>query len=174
MKIGSANNLIHSAELYFITASPKYGKLDVLSDKLSYKGTKPELGEVKIDKQGKSRIYAYIDGYCVTKEYSGEVYASKTSKDSCNWYGIDNYETKEGTTFDGVSMILGMPAWLYDNMDATANAVAGIPAYWTSTPYKSNDTNAWGVGAYANLSNYTSVSAYGIRPVIIISKSDLS
>ena len=97
--IESANNLIHSAELYFITTSPKYGKIDVLSDKLSYKGTKPELGEVEIDKEGKSRLYAYINGYCVTKEYSGEVYASKTNKDNCDWYGTDNYETKEGTTF---------------------------------------------------------------------------
>ena len=79
-----------------------------------------------------------------------------------------------GTTFDGVSMIMGLPAWLYDNMDSTTNAVSGIPAYWTSTPYKSNATNAWGVGAYANLSNYSSASAYGIRPVITISKSDLS
>lgn len=93
--IESANNLIRSAELYFVTSSPRYGKLDVLSNELSYNGTKPEKGEVEINKKGKSRIYAYIDGYCVTKEYEGETYASKTTKEECNWYATDNYETSE-------------------------------------------------------------------------------
>ena len=97
--IESAGSLIQSAEYYFVLASPKYGKLDVLSDKLNYKGEKPELGEVEIDKQGKSRLYAYINGYCVTKEYGSELYANKTGKENCNWYGTDNYETTEGTTF---------------------------------------------------------------------------
>lgn len=97
--IESAGSLIQSAEYYFVSASPKYGKLDVLSDKLNYKGEKPELGEVEIDKQGKSRLYVYINGYCVTKEYGSELYANKTGKENCNWYGTDNYETTDGTTF---------------------------------------------------------------------------
>lgn len=97
--IESAGGLIEAAELYFVTASPRYGKIDVLNEKLNYKGEKPELGEVEIDKQGKSRIYAYINGYCVTKEYGSELYASKIDKENCNWYATDNYETTEGTTF---------------------------------------------------------------------------
>ena len=97
--IESANSLIQSAEYYFVTASPKYGKIDVLNDKLNYKGEKPDLGEVEIDRQGKSRIYAYVNGYCVTKEFGTELYASKTSKEDCSWFGTDNYETGEGTTF---------------------------------------------------------------------------
>ena len=48
--IESANSLIQSAEYYFVTASPKYGKIDVLNDKLNYKGEKPDLGEVEIDR----------------------------------------------------------------------------------------------------------------------------
>ena len=97
--IESGNNLIHSAEIYFMTTSPRYGKIDVLDPNLNYNGKKPELGEVEITKEGKTRIYAYINGYCVTKEYETETYASKTSKDNCNWYGTDNYETQEGTIF---------------------------------------------------------------------------
>ena len=106
------------------------------------------------------------------------------SSSTTNWTKLNQSQIKlptasqiaatAGTTFDGVSMIMGLPAWIYDNMDGTANAVSGIPAYWTSTPYKSNDTNAWGGGAYSNLSNYSSASTYGIRPVITVLKSDLS
>ena len=95
----SANSLIQSAEYYFLSASPKYGKIDVLSDKLSYKGEKPDLGEVEINKQGKSRIYTYVNGYCITKEFGTELYANKMNKEDCSWFGTDNYETTEGTTF---------------------------------------------------------------------------
>ena len=95
----SANSLIQSAEYYFLSASPKYGKIDVLSDKLSYKGEKPDLGEVEINKQGKSRIYTYVNGYCITKEFGTELYANKMDKENCSWFGTDNYETTEGTTF---------------------------------------------------------------------------
>ena len=35
--IESANGLIQSAEYYFLTASPKYGKIDVLNEKLNFK-----------------------------------------------------------------------------------------------------------------------------------------
>ena len=97
--IESANSLIQSAEYYFLTASPKYGRIDVLNDKLNYKGEKPDLGEIEIDRQGKSRIYTYVNGYCVTKEFGTELYANKMNKENCSWFGTDNYETTEGTTF---------------------------------------------------------------------------
>ncbi len=97
--IESANGLIQSAEYYFLTASPKYGKIDVLNEKLNFKGEKPDFGEVEINKQGKSRIYTYVNGYCVTKEFGTELYANKTTKEDCSWFGTDNYETTDGTTF---------------------------------------------------------------------------
>ncbi len=98
--IESVSNMVKTAELYFITSDPKYGKINLLDENLSYGGQKPELGEVEVNKDGNSRVYAYINGYCVTKEYDSELYyASKTNKEECNWYGTDNYETKEGTTF---------------------------------------------------------------------------
>ena len=97
--IESVRNMVHAAELYFISENPRYGKLNLLDDKLDYDGQKPELGEVEVNKNGDSRVYAYINGYCVTKEYDSELYASKTNKEECNWYATDNYETTEGTTF---------------------------------------------------------------------------
>ena len=97
--IESVRNMVHAAELYFISEDPRYGKLNLLDDKLDYDGQKPELGEIEVNKDGNSRVYAYINGYCVTKEYDSELYASKTNKEECNWYATDNYETTEGTVF---------------------------------------------------------------------------
>ena len=97
--IESVRNIVHAAELYFISENPRYGKLNLLDDKLDYDGQKPELGEIEVNKDGDSRVYAYMNGYCVTKEYNSELYASKTNKEECNWYATDNYETTEGTTF---------------------------------------------------------------------------
>ena len=97
--IVSAKGLIQSAEYYFLTASPKYGKIDVLNEKLNFKGEKPEIGEIEIDRQGKSRIYTYINGYCVTKEFGTELYANKMNKEDCSWFGTDNYETIDGNIF---------------------------------------------------------------------------
>ena len=97
--IESVRNIVHAAELYFISENPRYGKLNLLDDKLDYDRQKPELGEIEVNKDGDSRVYAYINGYCVTKEYDSELYASKTNKEECNWYATDNYETTEGTTF---------------------------------------------------------------------------
>jgi prepilin-type N-terminal cleavage/methylation domain-containing protein len=97
--IESVRNMVHAAELYFISENPRYGKLNLLDDKLDYDGQKPELGEIEVNKDGNSRVYAYINGYCVTKEYDSELYASKTNKEECNWYATDNYETTEGSVF---------------------------------------------------------------------------
>ena len=96
--IESANNLIKSAEYYILQTKNRYGKVSVLDEKLNYSGSKPDLGEVEINKDGKSRIYTYINGYCVTKDYENKApYATKTSKEECNWFATDNYETTEGS-----------------------------------------------------------------------------
>ena len=96
--IESANNLIKSAEYYILQTKNRYGKVSVLDEKLNYSGSKPDLGEVEINKDGKSRIYTYLNGYCVTKDYENKSpYATKTSKEECNWFATDNYETTEGS-----------------------------------------------------------------------------
>ena len=96
--IESANNLIKSAEYYILQTKNRYGKVSVLDEKLNYSGNKPDLGEVEINKDGKSRIYTYLNGYCVTKDYENKSpYATKTRKEECNWFATDNYETTEGS-----------------------------------------------------------------------------
>ena len=97
--IESVSNMSKTAELYFITANHKYGKINLLDENLKYSGQKPELGEMELNKDGDSRIYAYVSGYCVTKEFNTELYASKMNKEECNWFATDNYETTEGKEF---------------------------------------------------------------------------
>lgn len=103
--IESANNLISSAEYYILKTSDKYGKVSVLDENLKYSGKKPEFGEIEINKQGRASLYAYINGYCVNKDYDGEAYATKMKKEDCSWYTTDNYEPQEGTviTVDNIS-----------------------------------------------------------------------
>ncbi len=66
---------------------------------INMNGNKPEKGEVGISKAGNTRLYVYINGYCITKEYDSEIYITKMDKEACGWYATDNYETIEGTTF---------------------------------------------------------------------------
>ena len=67
-----------------------------------------------------------------------------------------------------------LSTWLYDNLNGTTNAVSGVYGYWTSTPYIS-DSYACFVYHDGFLGNngVDDSSRYGIRPVIIISKSNL-
>lgn len=81
--IESGTNLLKTAEMYMISSKKDYGTIDVLNSNLRYNGKKPEFGEVQITKYGKSRMYAYIKGYCLTKSYDGKIIASKKTKEEC-------------------------------------------------------------------------------------------
>ena len=65
----------------------------------------------------------------------------------------------------------GLSTWLYGNL-----SFSSAPAYWTSTPSASSSDRAWGVGFGGVLGN--SLVDYdgnvGVRPVITVSKSNLS
>ena len=71
-------------------------------------------------------------------------------------------------------------AWLFDYTDGCANygcnkADSSTYGYWTSTSYKDNSTLAWLVSRDDTLSRGEVTSTYfGIRPVITISKSNIS
>ena len=97
-----------------------------------------------------------------------------------SWFCLDtnksdytNYCAKEKGTSEY--------AWLFDytrvcttyGCNISDSSTAG---YWTSTAYKDNTTHAWGVGLKGNLNDeFVSYSdVYGIRPVITISKSNIS
>ena len=69
--------------------------------------------------------------------------------------------------------------WLYDrtrndckDYGCLNNADQDTWGYWTSNESISSSTNAWGVNRIGNLNNFpVSVTYYGVRPVITISKS---
>ena len=66
----------------------------------------------------------------------------------------------------------GLSTWLYGNLN-----YGSVPsAYWTSTPDASRSSHAWFVLYDATFTSYDvdSASSYGVRPVITVSKSNLS
>ena len=65
------------------------------------------------------------------------------------------------------------PTWMYVNLDGNN----GPYGYWTSTPYSGSSDSAWFVfsdGGFLYNSNVGTASINGVRPVITISKSNLS
>ncbi len=65
-----------------------------------------------------------------------------------------------------------LPTWLYGNL----NSSSAPSAYWTSTPYASYSNIAWFVacGGYLDGSGVGDANFNGVRPVITVSKSNLS
>lgn len=84
--------------------------------------------------------------------------------------------TVSGEKFDGLYIVSKLASWLYDYLEDTTNPVPDVKGYWTATPRASDTKLAWDANCrgdidydYVNYSSY-----YGIRPVITISKSNLS
>ena len=84
--------------------------------------------------------------------------------------------TVSGKIFDDKSVVSSVDTWLYDYLNNTTNAVAGVNGYWTSSAYTADSMAAWFV-YYNGIISYTYVGEsnnYGIRPVITVSKANLS
>ena len=66
----------------------------------------------------------------------------------------------------------GLPTWLYGNL----NSSSAPYGYWTSSPGASYSSDAWRVysGGLLDTDNVVYDSGYGVRPVITVSKSNLS
>ena len=84
--------------------------------------------------------------------------------------------TVSGEKFDGLYIVSKLASWLYDYLEDTTNPVPDVKGYWTATPRASDTKLAWDANCrgdidydYVNNSSY-----YVIRPVITISKSNLS
>ena len=99
--------------------------------------------------------------------------ASKTGQD---WFYFDsNNQTRTASSTNKSKY-----AWLFDYTDGCANygcnkADSSTYGYWTSTSYKDNSTQAWRVSRDGDLINRSvSHAGDGIRPVITISKSNIS
>ena len=78
-----------------------------------------------------------------------------------------------GKTFDGHSVI-GLSQWLYDYLDETTNPVPALVGYWTDTHEIDVSINALHIMSYGYIVFNNVKVSYGIRPVITISKSNLS
>ena len=76
-------------------------------------------------------------------------------------------------TSGGSDIDLSSAPWLYDNLDGETST--NSYGYWTSTPSSSNSRSAWSVyyRGYLN-SNDVDYTYTGVRPVITVSKSQLS
>ena len=98
--IESGNNLINAVEMYMVSSKKGYGSIDVLDSNLNYKGEKPTFGEVTIAKNGKAKMYAYINGYCLTKKYNEEIVAEKTTEEDCTAPASEIYENGEIVYFN--------------------------------------------------------------------------
>ncbi len=84
--------------------------------------------------------------------------------------------TVSGEKFDGLNIVSKLASWLYDYLEDTTNPVPDVKWYWTATPRASDTKLAWDANCRGDIDydhvNYSSY--YGIRPVITISKSNLS
>ena len=82
--------------------------------------------------------------------------------------------TAAGESFNNTK-VSALSMWLYDYLNGSTNAVSGINGYWTSTPQIEKVIFVWYVFRGGQLYAGTNTpSGLGIRPVITISKANLS
>ena len=90
----------------------------------------------------------------------------------------DQLTSASGKIFDDEGGASGLSSWLYDYLEGTTHSVSGFYGYWTSTPDAYSSRQAWYVRNNGGISyeyvDYDLTSYFGIRPVITISKSQLS
>ena len=86
---------------------------------------------------------------------------------------ISQITTASGQTFDSTNGIKNLPIWLNDNLSMRSTP----HGYWTSISSENYSVSAWYVdydGTVLDHVNVTSDAYYGVRPVITLSKSDIS
>ncbi len=99
--------------------------------------------------------------------------ASKTGQ---SWFYLDSNNQTQTASSTNKSKY----AWLFDYTDECTSfgcnkADSNTWGYWTSIPYKDNSTYAWLVSSNGNLINGSvTFTDTGVRPVITISKSNIS
>ena len=132
---------------------------------------------------------------CLTNRLGPITANEELSKRTSGWDKITNKEKitlpnvyqiaqASGLVFNNSSTSLILPLWIHENINnMVKNQRVSFYGYWTSTPEITDNMNAWlvyKVGASAAIyhvessSGITYTGAYGIRPVITISKSNLS
>ena len=98
------------------------------------------------------------------------------STENQDWFYLDSNNQTQIASSTNKSKY----AWLFDYTNECTNYGCNKPdssnwGYWTSTSYKGNSTYAWHVYRVGSLYNYYVFdNAIGVRPVITISKSNIS
>lgn len=87
--------------------------------------------------------------------------------------------TASGKTFNVSETVSEISTWLIDYLSGTTKALSGIFGYWTSTPTTFYNYNAWNVMGEGWITCYYDArvsysDGNGVRPVITVSKSNLS
>ena len=101
------------------------------------------------------------------------------SKAKQKWFCLDTNQSDD-TNSCAKTQGTSKYAWLFDYTNGCTDygcnkADSSTWGYWTSTPYKGNTNSAWIVKKFGYLdSPSVSYTVYGVRPVITISKSNIS
>ena len=141
-------------------------------------GSNSEMKEVKIalenytkDWKNTARLITANEVAKITENTRFD--ASKTGR---YWFYLDSNNQTRTANASNKSKY----AWLFDYTDECTNfgcnkADSNTWGYWTSIPYKDNSTYAWLVSSNGNLINGSvTFTDTGVRPVITISKSNIS
>ena len=96
---------------------------------------------------------------------------AKLDEDQITLPSAEQIAKASGKTFDGKNFTSDLPTWLYSHIYARYSW-----GYWTSSPVDYDVGRAWYVhdAGYLGSNYYVSEDYYGIRPVITISKYNLS
>ena len=98
------------------------------------------------------------------------------NKENQSWFFLDSNNQTQIASSTNKSKY----AWLFDYTNECTNYGCNKPdssnwGYWTSTSYKGNSTYAWHVYRVGSLYNYYVFdNSIGVRPVITISKANIS
>ena len=152
-------------------------------------------GGVVTDEMKSDKGACQYGNLCLTNRLGPITANEELSKRTSGWDKITNKEKitlpnvyqiaqASGLVFNNSSTSLILPLWIHENINnMVKNQRVSFYGYWTSTPEIAGNMNAWlvyKVGASAAIHHVESSSGitftgyYGIRPVITISKSNLS
>ena len=83
----SAQMLAKAAEDYYssqIIGGTELEKVNLADETIIYRGTKPTMGYAYFDEEGRAYIKMYYDGYCVIRNYTGELELQETEPTDCS------------------------------------------------------------------------------------------
>ncbi len=109
-------------------------------------------------------------------QITGNTTFNQATTTSSDWFYLDSLSQTRTATIQGASNY----TWLYDYTIACTSYGCNVAdestyGYWTSATVAYNSANVWGMDRSGSLRNYAgnSVTSYGVRPVITISKYTL-